>query len=200
MKENKKELIAEVVRDLINERGDTAFTVEEIAKRAGIGKGTVYLYFRDKDEIFIFTFFHFLENFLDELEENLGKKGSTIEKLMSIFEIQVHQMREMLSFWETLFRGVGKKEDKKWVPEKMKKIKERHISIISRIVEEGQRRGEIRGDIAPEDIARIIYMLIRGLTSHLAFNRENLHSDREISALLTKIKEVLLNGVSSSNN
>ncbi len=49
---NKKELIMKSVMSLVEKNGITGLTVSDIAKHAGIGKGTIYEYFSCKEDIF----------------------------------------------------------------------------------------------------------------------------------------------------
>ena len=51
MKTDKKELIFKATEELISETSYNDITVDAIAKKAGIGKGSVYYYFKSKDEI-----------------------------------------------------------------------------------------------------------------------------------------------------
>ena len=48
--QDKYELILFSSRKLIEEIGFSALTMDKVAKKAGIAKGTVYLYFKDKDD------------------------------------------------------------------------------------------------------------------------------------------------------
>ena len=52
-KTNKRELILAAAQEVFFEKGYHSATSEEIAKRAGIGKGTIYQYFDSKLEIFL---------------------------------------------------------------------------------------------------------------------------------------------------
>lgn len=48
---NKSERILAAAYQLFMEHGDVDISIQEIAERAGIAKGTVYLYFQDKEEL-----------------------------------------------------------------------------------------------------------------------------------------------------
>lgn len=97
MKE-KKVLIFNAVLDIINERGmNSNITISEIAKRAGIGKGTVYEYFKNKDEIIVESILYLLENSNDEII-NLGKEAELTFK------------EELTNLIHRLMTSIGKKE------------------------------------------------------------------------------------------
>ena len=52
MKENgKKDLILDTMQKLMNEKPSQAISVSDIAREAGIGKGSIYYYFKSKEEI-----------------------------------------------------------------------------------------------------------------------------------------------------
>ena len=50
-KANKRELILAAARETFGEKGYHNTTSEEIAKKAGVGKGTIYQYFDSKHDI-----------------------------------------------------------------------------------------------------------------------------------------------------
>ncbi|MBI4768233.1 MAG: TetR/AcrR family transcriptional regulator [Deltaproteobacteria bacterium] len=60
--------IQEVAREIFFEKGYTNSTIEEIAKRAGMGKGSVYYYFSTKDEIFLSLTFPLLDKINESLK------------------------------------------------------------------------------------------------------------------------------------
>ena len=68
---SKRERILNAAEALFAEKGFSAATVEEVAKRAGIGKSTVYEYFGSKDEIFRQTLKAGLESYLDAMKGRL---------------------------------------------------------------------------------------------------------------------------------
>jgi AcrR family transcriptional regulator len=69
---NKKN-IQDVAKAIFFERGYANSTIEEIAQRAGIGKGTLYYYFTTKDDLFLSLTFPLLEK-INESLENIKRK------------------------------------------------------------------------------------------------------------------------------
>ncbi len=66
-KEEKRRLIALSCKELLLENGIKNLTVSQIAQAAGIGKGTIYEYFANKDEIV----FEIITLFIDQFQEDL---------------------------------------------------------------------------------------------------------------------------------
>ncbi len=71
-KNKKRRDIAVACTELLLEKGFKNLTITEIAKTAGIGKGTVYDYFRNKEEIV----FEIIRHLIDEHHEDLNKRSS----------------------------------------------------------------------------------------------------------------------------
>src|SRR3974377_1213960 len=85
----KKELVAQfrtreilgAAREIIEQRGLPALTMEEIAGAAGLAKGTLYLYFQSKDDLIQALITQVQENILSDLEDTLQAPGTSAEKL-----------------------------------------------------------------------------------------------------------------------
>jgi len=80
-KEQKKRDIALACKRLILEKGINNITVSEVAKSAGIGKGTVYEYFKDKNEIVFELVNVLMLAHSEKLKAQLDAKESTKEKI-----------------------------------------------------------------------------------------------------------------------
>ncbi|MBR7146019.1 MAG: TetR/AcrR family transcriptional regulator [Lentisphaeria bacterium] len=66
-KENKRILILKALEELLPGRRFHEITLEEVAKAAQVGKGTIYLYFKDKDALFAELVCYQLERLSQEL-------------------------------------------------------------------------------------------------------------------------------------
>ncbi|WP_339725440.1 TetR/AcrR family transcriptional regulator [uncultured Paraglaciecola sp.] len=86
-KDKKRRDIAGACTELLLEKGIKNLTITEIAKTAGIGKGTVYDYFSNKEEIV----FEIIRKFIEEHQHNLlsqtDPKTSTKQKVLYLFDI-----------------------------------------------------------------------------------------------------------------
>ncbi len=84
-KDEKKRNIAIASIDLFAEHG-LKTSMESIAKAANVGKGTVYLYFKTKEEIII-EIWNFVDELLDNSrQEKLNEAKSNAEKLLILFD------------------------------------------------------------------------------------------------------------------
>ena len=84
-KEQKKKDIALGTKALILKDGISNITISQIAKAAGIGKGTVYEYFKNKDEIVFELVEILMQEHNKQKEAELSRLTSTREKVKSFF-------------------------------------------------------------------------------------------------------------------
>lgn len=78
----KEKAIYQAVLELFEEGADlNSLTVSEITKRAGIGKGTAYEYFSDKEEMIAKALFYNTEIYCEQLYEGMMEKENLYDKI-----------------------------------------------------------------------------------------------------------------------
>ncbi len=92
-KEARREAILKAARALFLESGFFDVNMASIAKRSGLAKGTVYLYFQTKEEIFLTLSTEEFENWLDMFDEELINAGDNleIETFLVVLKRVMHQ-------------------------------------------------------------------------------------------------------------
>ncbi|MDY0051765.1 MAG: TetR/AcrR family transcriptional regulator [Aliarcobacter sp.] len=85
-KEQKRKEIAVTCSDLIHEMGIKKLTVAQVAKKAGIGKGTIYEYFENKDDIVFEIMNNHIDDYHKEFLETIKDADSTKQKVFHFFK------------------------------------------------------------------------------------------------------------------
>ncbi len=88
-KEQKIKEIAQAALKLFSQKGYTGTNVEQIAKSAGIGKGTIYEYFETKEDIFIAAIMEWISQFEFQLSAHLEKIDDPVQRLFAVAEMTV---------------------------------------------------------------------------------------------------------------
>ena len=86
-KHEKRKRIAKSSCNLFLEKGYENITISEIAKVAGIGKGTIYEYFSNKEDIIFELMASLQEEYDPKLNEKLDQNITVKEKVISLFDI-----------------------------------------------------------------------------------------------------------------
>ena len=148
-KEVKKLEIANAAITVFAKKGFANTKMADIAKAANIGKGTIYEYFKNKDEIFGHGFYLFMKEIETRIATNIFKITEPAEKLKAIFtawiDLASGEARDitmiMLDFWAEAVRR--KAEDKLKVIN-LEKIYADYRIVIKSILDEGIRLGKFR--------------------------------------------------------
>ncbi|NLG84234.1 MAG: TetR/AcrR family transcriptional regulator [Firmicutes bacterium] len=80
-KGDKREKILQAAAEVFGIAGFHEARIEEIAERAGIGKGTIYLYFKDKQELYLAMLQYQLASMVERLRLRLEASGTAVERL-----------------------------------------------------------------------------------------------------------------------
>jgi TetR/AcrR family transcriptional regulator, fatty acid metabolism regulator protein len=150
----KKEMIVEVAMSIFLKRGFTNTKISDIAKKAGIATGSVYLYFDNKNSILEEIYINFWETLTNMLIE-IQKKEIPIPE---IFEIYFQYLLDMVYSNKDLIRMLVN-EQQFLNAERMFHLKERVNKInilIAEIIQKGQKQGIFNKDLDTYSTAAII--------------------------------------------
>ena len=146
MKKDIKERILTTAMRLFARKGFFETTVDEICRSAKIAKGTVYLYFKDKSDIYIAILENQLNSALKDLALVHSKDLTSTEKLQLIanewlkHSIEFHRLFPMVSM-ENINQAL---KLMKGIKQRVFPIIFRIISEISDIIKEGIENGEFK--------------------------------------------------------
>src|SRR5712691_1132098 len=91
--------IQDAAMRVIARKGMSAATMQEIAEEAGVAKGTIYLYFRDRDELVEKTFETAITQLIARVDKALESTGSFDQKLRSMITAKIEFFREHREFF-----------------------------------------------------------------------------------------------------
>lgn len=167
-KKSVKSRIVSAAWQLFYEKGYNGTTVDDIIELSGTSKGSFYYYFSTKDEL-LNTLSLILDEYYEELENKMDPEMNSFSKLLYL-NYEVHTMMEekisidlVASLYSTQL--VSEKESH------LLDQNRNYYRLVNRIVEEGQRRGEIRRDVPASEVTRYYTMCERALVSDWCLNK-----------------------------
>jgi len=115
-RQEKKAQILEAAIKVFAKKGLSKTTISDIAAEAEIGKGTVYEYFKSKDEVFSASFLYFMDKVETIISKRLSRIHNPLEKLSTVFTAwadildseYVEYMEIVLVFWA---EGIRSKDE-----------------------------------------------------------------------------------------
>lgn len=143
-KEEKRRNIALSCRELLLEHGINSLTIAQIAETAGVGKGTIYEYFENKEDIVFEIITTFIADHEKKLLSLVDGPSTTKEKLFHFFYFlfEDEMARKHLKVYKE-FLGISLMNE----PEEMlffsEQCKEKFTMILNQILDAGRASGEI---------------------------------------------------------
>ena len=190
MEQTKERIIKSAIK-LFADKGFHETKVEEIATESGVAKGTVYLYFRSKEEImmscFEFIFSRALKNY--EIPDELNFYDS----IKMIVENNFKFVDENMDFYRMLLKGLysTNRDIKKEKVICEKELFEIAVGSMEKIILKGINEGKIKKDVSLKHLAvtflnTIISSLIMIVNSRIrGFKLDENEYKEEIINLLT---------------
>ncbi len=160
-KEERRCSILEAAERVFFTKGFAAATMDEVAAEAEVSKGTLYLYFKSKDELFFALSSPSIERVLTELRDIAARPGSALDRIGEMLKAQcdsviegpqrfrIAVMRMAMGFHDVETGASGLADT----------FAEHHALIIEivrtyvEVIERGQRDGSIRRDLVPLEVA-----------------------------------------------
>ncbi len=144
---DKHELILDAAIRVFAEKGFNAARISDVADAAGVADGTIYLYFKNKEDLLLSIFEEKMDLLLAGLREALEGITEPLDQVRTFARYhfrQVQDHRELAEVLQIELR-LSNKFLKEYRPEKLWE----YLAIFAEIVRSGQERGVIRKDIDP---------------------------------------------------
>ncbi len=171
----KEKQIVRAAEELFNSRRFHEVTMEDVCRAAGVGKGTIYRYFKDKEELFLRVATSGSEELCDVVRRKCAEGLPFEERLVGIL-IEIHQAKRRRGLVRLLMRSddarVGRLKGA--LHSHFEDRRSALISAITQIFDEAIREGKVRTDVPPELLAGSLLGMFHGYSWHAEtqFQRE----------------------------
>lgn len=171
------------------ENGYHQAQVSKIAKQAGVADGTIYLYFKSKEEILIQMFQEKMSVFVTNLKEILKEDNSAAEKLYKMVEnhFNVLYSDKLLAIVTQLELRQSNKEIRLRINEVLKE----YLSLLDEILIEGRRNGEFDEGMDVRLARQMVFGTIDETITSWVMNDQKYN----LMDLAPKVYKLLLNGM-----
>ena len=144
--EKYKRIIAAATK-IFAKKGFFKAKVSEIAREAGIADGTVYIYFKHKDDILISIFEEKMKEVLDNMKKQLSLEEDPLAKIerFALFHLKlIEDNKDMAEIIQVELR-----QSSKFMKNYHNTQFVQYLDLIADIIKEGQEKGLIRENIIP---------------------------------------------------
>ena len=153
-KNNKYHLILEAAVTVFARQGFHQSTVAQIAKEAGVADGTIYLYFKNKDDILVQFFAYRTKQVFERFRAEVKKADNSLDKLRNL--IRRHLMEFQRDPNMAVVYQVETHQNSRLAESQIREMSQMYQDLISEIVELGQQEGKIRKELYVSLVKRFI--------------------------------------------
>ncbi len=186
---NKRSAILRAAIKVFAGKGYFSSKVSDIAREAGIADGTVYLYFKSKDEILRSIFDRAMEDFILEGKRELKDISSAPDRLRRIAGLHLEKLgsdRDLAIVFQVELRG-----STKFMREFSAAGFADYLDIIRATIENGQKAGVFRKDIKPITAAKIFYGALDEMVTNWILSEQSY----QLAPMADDVMNVFLGGM-----
>jgi TetR/AcrR family fatty acid metabolism transcriptional regulator len=121
--------------------------VSEIAHEAGIADGTIYIYFKHKDDILISLFEEKMKEVLDNMKQQISLESDPLKKIEKFALVHLKLIQDNKDIAEII--QVELRQSSKFMKNYHNIKFLEYLDLIGNIIQEGQEKGLVREDILP---------------------------------------------------
>jgi AcrR family transcriptional regulator len=199
---DRKSLIVQAAKELFAMKGVEKTTIEEIAKQAGIGKGSVYLEFKNKDDMYFVIVEEFATKLLESrkimADNSIPPHLDTFKKLLidnvlDVFDMAASQMQTYVSHFHTSYQ----------IKRKLAHVIDENLSVYCSLLKKASNNNEIPEKHNYMEVSRLMNTTLQGFIPPYDF-KYALHyrPDTPISQIrnelkqdVTTIVDIILSGI-----
>jgi AcrR family transcriptional regulator len=197
-KDNRKKLILKSARALFFKKGFNKVTVDEIAKSSELGKGSIYLYFNSKEEIYAQILLNDIDNFNRQVTTMLEEKNAASDLLTEFSNIYIDFFLSDGELFRILMAYMLQPA-KMNLPEKLNSqilnANARSIDVIGEILQIGVDSGEFPGEINLKQNQNALWGLLNGIISLYIFSGAQIKRRERIYSTTKLALEIFISGL-----
>jgi len=154
VKNNKYHLILEAAIRVFARQGFYQSTVAQIAREAGVADGTIYLYFKNKDDILVQFFNYRTKQVFDRFRAAVNQSDNSQDKLRSLIRRHLTEFQRDRNM--AVVYQVETHQNSRLAEAQIREMSQMYQDLVSEIVETGQQEGSIRKDLYVGLVKRFI--------------------------------------------
>jgi len=144
-KNDKYHRILEAAVTVFAQSGFHESTISQIARAAGVADGTIYLYFKNKDDILVHFFNYKTRQVFACFREEVDQAQTAVDKLRNLIRRHLDEFQKD-RFMAVLYQAETHRINR-LAEEQIHEMHKMYLDLIAEIVEQGQVEGAIRRDL-----------------------------------------------------
>lgn len=188
---DKREAILRAAIRVFAHNGYFNSKVADIAREAGVADGTVYLYFKNKEDILHCIFDRSMEEAIADGQKRLAKIVDPRERLRTIAHMHLDRLgadRDLAIVFQVELRG-----STKFMEEFSAAGFAEYLKLIRSTFEEGQSAGVFRAELNAKVVAKILFGALDEMATNWILSKRRY----KLAPMADQVLDIFLNGVTA---
>lgn len=151
---DKYKRILEAAIKVFAEQGFHQSTVSQVAREASVADGTIYLYFKNKDDILVQFYQYKTKQIFERFREEVQKADTAVAKLQRLIRCHLTEFQKDRNM--AIVYQAETHQNRRIGSELLREMSKMYRDIISEVVERGQEEGSIRRNLYMGLVKRFI--------------------------------------------
>jgi len=191
--ESKKRLIPQVATEVFAEKGFQQTTISQIAQKANIAEGSIYDYFKNKEDLLFSIPEERMENFLFGLQEHLKGMRGALEKLRKVIWYHLDFYEKNKDYTRILLLDL--RQNPRFNQSRAYGMIRQYSRMILQVIEEGKREKSIRREVD----SYILREMILGTAEHFSIRGFIMGRFPNLSSAAEQLYDQIISGVAERN-
>ncbi|HJS19061.1 MAG TPA: TetR/AcrR family transcriptional regulator [Anaerolineales bacterium] len=182
--------IIKAAQDIFTQKGFDEARMDDIADETGLSKGTLYLYFKSKDDLIIAILDRMFQRELKQLENLDQTELSATDAVWKMTELLTGDIHGFIRLTPIVYQFLALAFRNKYVQGALKKYFNSYMEMLIPIIEQGIRSGEFR-NVEAREVAIAISAIIEGTLLLWVYDKSIVEPEHHIRSGM----KLLLEGV-----
>jgi len=182
--------IINAAEDVFTKKGFDEARMDDIAEETGLSKGTLYNYFKSKDDLIIAILDRMFQREFRQLENLNQESTSAIDTIWQLTDLLTKDILNMLRLIPIVYQFLALTFRNKYVQKALKKYVNRYLDVLTPIVQRGIDSGEFR-KVDAREVAVAMGAMIEGTLLLWVYDKSIVEPEHHIRSGM----KLLLEGV-----
>ena len=188
--DERKNQILNAAEQVFTQKGLDLARMDDIAEETGLSKGTLYLYFKSKDDLIIAILDRIFQSAFGQLDMSKSAQLSATEAINEFTEEAIRDYKKMLRLMPVAYEFLALAFRNTLVQKALKKYFEHYVNVLAPTIQRGIDSGELR-QVDAQDVAIAIGAIYEGTVLLWVYDKELIDMERHIRSGI----KLLLEGI-----
>ena len=190
--EERKSQILEAAKIIFSKLGFHKARMSDIAQEADLSKGSIYWYFKNKDDVIISLLDKFFKAEFKQLQPMINSDASTMERLLAYTDRVIKDMESTLKWMPLAYDFLALAFRRETVQMAIRKYYRAHMDTLTPIIQQGIDSGEFTAPNA-ENATIALSAIMEGTALLWVYDPENIDFEKHVRSSI----QLLLDGLKS---